>query len=136
MKKLLFLFLGFYLIVSLYFLQTEVWAKSEFGYTEPLLSILFVGDTSFGENYQERLEKKGEINILKEKGYDYSIKELDGILNSSNLAIANLETPLTTLRTSSLEGKKTYLHWGDPESVPVQEPTFGLNQLLESKSKP
>ncbi len=117
MKKLLFLFLGFYLIVSLHFVQTEVGAKSEVRYTKPLLSILFVGDTSWGENYQERLEKKGEINILKEKGYDYSIKKLTSILKSSNVTIANLETPLTTLRTSPWQEKKRYLHWGDPERV-------------------
>lgn len=88
--------------------------------TDPTsFKILFVGDTSFGENYQERLAREGGENILKEKGYDYPLAELKKILLSSNLVIANLETPLTKLKKSPYEGKKEYLHFSDPQKAPA-----------------
>ena len=35
------------------------------------LKLLFVGDTSFGENYQIQIKENGGENILETKGYDY-----------------------------------------------------------------
>ncbi len=84
-----------------------------------LISVLFVGDTSFGENYQLAIEKKEGENILKTKGYDYSLKNFSSILRHADLVIANLETPLTSIPESPLAGKKKYLHAGDVVRTPA-----------------
>lgn len=83
------------------------------------LYIVLVGDTSFGENYQEKIEKRGGENILKSKGYEYSFKNFAQLLRQANLVIANLETPLTDLVSSPLEGRKSYIHWSDPHNAPI-----------------
>ncbi len=75
------------------------------------LSILFAGDTSFGENYQKK-------DFFESREYDYFLKELTPLLNRSDIVIANLETPLTDLVKSPLSGRKKYIHWGDVNKVP------------------
>jgi len=81
--------------------------------------ILFAGDTSFGENYQEQNEDKGKPNILKEEGYDYSLQGLKPILLESDFVIINLETPITDITNSPLENTtKPYLHWTDITETP------------------
>lgn len=82
------------------------------------LSFVFVGDTSFGENYQEEIERHGGENILKTKGYEYSLKNFAPFLRQADLVIANLETPITDLPSSPLAGKKTYLHWSNLVKTP------------------
>lgn len=82
------------------------------------LEILFVGDTSFGENYQEQYERSGDTNILKERGYDASLEKVHDMLLKADLVIANLETPLTDLPSSPLAGKKTWVHRGDAAMTP------------------
>lgn len=89
----------------------------EFSSNNEELDILFGGDFSFGENYQDRLKEKGETNILEEKGYDYSLIHFQNVLQSSDYVILNLETVLTDLPTSIFEGKKSYIHYSDPEKT-------------------
>lgn len=84
--------------------------------------ILFLGDTSFGENYQEKLS----TNILEEKGYDYSLKNFTDILASADIAITNLETPLTNQRESELEEIKSYIHYSNPEKATETFAKFGM----------
>lgn len=78
------------------------------------LTILFAGDTSFGENYQERRN----TNILEERGYDYPLEKLQPFLRGSDFVVANLESPVTDLKKSPFEGSKSYLHWMDVEKAP------------------
>ncbi|MFN8438477.1 MAG: CapA family protein [Cytophagales bacterium] len=83
--------------------------------------ILFVGDISFGESYQKKLEKKGAENILKSKGYSYSFEKLNELTNSSEIILGNLETPLSTCPKSPLSGKGKYkLHKGDTTNTPKE----------------
>ncbi|MGI9435194.1 MAG: CapA family protein [Geminicoccaceae bacterium] len=84
------------------------------------LSILFAGDTSFGENYQDIRERRGVENILKSRGYSHSFVNFSSMLNEADLTIANLETPITDIETSPFEGKKEYIHWSDVEQAPEQ----------------
>jgi hypothetical protein len=37
------------------------------------IKLLFVGDTSFGENYQREIERRGGDNIIKTRGYIHYI---------------------------------------------------------------
>jgi hypothetical protein len=78
------------------------------------LSILFLGDTSFGENY---LDGESE-NILEIEGYYHSLENFFEILSHAEAVIANLETPFTNRSESPLEDEKDYIHWsGEVEGL-------------------
>ena len=74
------------------------------------IDIAFLGDTYFGEHYQERREKRGRLNYLARHGYGYSLKLVHGFLARNDFAIANLETPLTAERRSPLHDSKRIFH--------------------------
>jgi hypothetical protein len=81
-------------------------------------TILFAGDTSYGENYQTEYARGGSVNILEARGYDYSLEKLKPLLLSSDLVVANLETPVTDIERSPLTGKG-YIHWSDVTKTPA-----------------
>lgn len=97
-------------------------------------SILFVGDTSHGENYQARIAERGGRNVLEEGGYDRPLANFRGALRSADLVVANLETPLTDLETSPLAGRKDYVHWSHPERAPesLRRHNIGLVSLANN----
>jgi poly-gamma-glutamate capsule biosynthesis protein CapA/YwtB (metallophosphatase superfamily) len=78
--------------------------------------VLFAGDTAYGENYQKEYAAKGKENIILRRGYDYPFLRLRPLLDSADLVIANLETPLTDVLSSPYEGNKT-LHRDHPEKA-------------------
>lgn len=78
-----------------------------------MTKILFLGDTSFGENY------KGSPEILEQKGYDYTLAKVSPLLKSSDFVIANLETPITDMEESPYKDSKTWLHWTSVEHAPA-----------------
>ncbi|MCD9186666.1 MAG: CapA family protein [Pyrinomonadaceae bacterium] len=82
-----------------------------------LVEVLFTGDISHGENYQSK--NYGKSNVLCDKGYDYSLEKMKDMLYSVDLAIGNLETPLTDLPLSPFHGIKFYVHWSDIELSPA-----------------
>lgn len=81
-------------------------------------SIGFYGDLTTGENYQAKCDVAEHTNILRQKGYSYLFEKVELILNKFDMNIINLETTITSVNTSSLEHKKTVLHWADTEIVP------------------
>ena len=83
------------------------------------IRLLFVGDTSFGENYQDKLEREGDSHLLKTRGYDYSLQQLRPLLDNADFTIANLETPITKLSVSPHTGKKKFIHWDNPTEAPA-----------------
>lgn len=82
------------------------------------VKVLFGGDTSGGESYQDQYEKEGGVNILRQKGYDHGIAQLKPLLSAVDFRVINLETPLTTRQDSPLK-TKDYLHYSDPVKVPA-----------------
>lgn len=80
-------------------------------------SIMFVGDTGFGENYQEARAKKGEENILKSRGYNYPLAKINSLLQKPEMVLANLETPLTDLTESPFINMKSWVHRGDKKQT-------------------
>ena len=98
------------------------------------LRLILGGDTSFGENYQQYIEKHGGENILKTKGYLYSLKNFTSFLDQADLVIANLETPLTDLTSSKLKCKKQYIHWSDPVRAPrtLKQHNIGVVSLANN----
>jgi len=81
-------------------------------------SIGFFGDFTTGENYQMRSERLERVNVLRQYGYGYLFEQVECLLKRFDMNILNLETPLTNCVKSSLEHKKTVLHWADGEIVP------------------
>jgi D-alanine-D-alanine ligase-like ATP-grasp enzyme/poly-gamma-glutamate capsule biosynthesis protein CapA/YwtB (metallophosphatase superfamily) len=83
-------------------------------------TLVITGDLSFGENYQAREEERGRKNVLKERGYLYTIEKLAPFLKQSDLVISNLETVLTERRESPHAARKSYVHWSDVRETPAQ----------------
>jgi poly-gamma-glutamate capsule biosynthesis protein CapA/YwtB (metallophosphatase superfamily) len=75
------------------------------------VSILFAGDTHFGESY---FIDPADPPIVSERGYDYPLERVRPLCESADLLVVNLETPLTSERNSPLKDQKQWVHWGDP----------------------
>jgi poly-gamma-glutamate capsule biosynthesis protein CapA/YwtB (metallophosphatase superfamily) len=88
--------------------------------------VLFVGDTSFGENYMEAYAVEGGENILETRGYDYCLEALDTLLHRTDLVIANLETPIARVAVSPFEGEKAYIHRADVRLAPAALVRHGI----------
>lgn len=82
---------------------------------ESPIRIVFAGDLGWGESYQDKYEKLGRGNVLKEKGYDHGMQNLTPLLSGADLVVANLETPVARTTTSPFSGEKDYIHYADPE---------------------
>ena len=87
--------------------------------------VLFVGDTSFAENYVSEYASRKNIgvNVLEHYGRDYFFEKVKPILLESDLVIANLETPLIDVKntkkpvfsfSSRYRNKQgRFQHWSD-----------------------
>ena len=75
----------------------------------PDADALFLGDICFGSSYGR--------TSFKKRGFDSSFEHVDELLQRAGFVIANLETVLTTHKTSLLDGKKRYIHKDDPEAA-------------------
>ena len=100
----------------------------------PRFDLLLLGDTSFGESYQERREESGRENILKTRGYDHSLSALRTVLERADFTIANLETPVTDIDASPLAGTKRYIHKADVRLTPeyLRRHRFGAVSLANN----
>lgn len=100
----------------------------------PRFDLLFLGDTSFGESYQERREESGRENILKTRGYDHSLSAVRTVLERADFTIANLETPVTDIDASPLAGRKRYIHKADVRLTPeyLRRHRFGAVSLANN----
>ena len=81
------------------------------------INILFLGDTHFGDNYQENPKYNRGIDVIKKYGYDYFFENVKNILDSSSFAFANLETPLIFNPHVSVTEDNGYVHWADADST-------------------
>ena len=93
--------------------------------------VVFVGDTTFGDNYIPDYKSKQIVgfNIIKHYGYDYFFEKIKQGLFDAQLVIANLETPLLDIkntprpifpfstRYNSKYGR--YQHWSNPQITPT-----------------
>ena len=95
-----------------------LWSLSGLPAESRPVSIVFAGDTSFGESYHDRLASQGREPVLRTRGYEYLIELLAPFLEDSQLTILNLETPVTDRFPSPFAGKKNFLHYADPERTP------------------
>lgn len=77
------------------------------------IRVLFGGDTAFAESYGDTQRR-----LLEEKGYDFPLAGVRPLLEKVDLAVCNLETPITNLDRSPHAGKKAYIHRSCPNRAP------------------
>jgi len=80
------------------------------------ISLVAVGDIMLGGTAEE---------ILIENGYDYPFKKVQHLLDDADIAIGNLEGPLTNLCESTLD--KEYVFRSPPDSVAPALKKAGFN---------
>lgn len=95
------------------------------------LSVIFLGDTHFGENYQYDPKFNHGENAITEYGYDYFFENVKDFLISSDISFCNLETPLININNSTLPVStvKPYLHWSDPDSTIKYFKKYHINNI-------
>jgi hypothetical protein len=107
--------------------------------------VLFVGDTHYGENYaihHARSKQSKGLTVLEKYGYDYPFEKIKSVLLESDLAIANLETPLIDITNtpspsfSFSEGNRYHtrkhgywLHWSDVKIAPIYFKKYNLTNF-------
>ena len=91
------------------------------------LRVLFLGDTAFGESYQDRRKAEGMENILESRGYDWPLRNLRKILERHAHIVANFETTLTARRETPYEGRKNNLHYSDPAKAGAALAGMGID---------
>lgn len=91
--------------------------KSFYKKNNEKFEFVFAGDTSFGENYQERIKQTGGESILERFGYEYGLEKFKSFMTNADFVVVNLETPITDCKESSFEGQKNYIHWTDKEKA-------------------
>ena len=92
------------------------------------MSVLFLGDTHFGDNYQYDPKFNRGVNIIDEYGYDYFFENVKDILLSSDVTFCNLETPLTKT-PQPVNTVKQYLHWSDPITATMYLHKYGIKNV-------
>ena len=91
-------------------------------------SVLFVGDTHFGDNYFGPASRKRWP--VARHGYDYPFAGgLGKLTASADLVVANLETPLMGEGRSALEGRKSHVHWTDPAQAAAALARAGVDAV-------
>ncbi|MBW1790376.1 MAG: CapA family protein, partial [Deltaproteobacteria bacterium] len=88
------------------------------------IRILFGGDTAFAESYGETQRR-----LLEEKGYDFPLAAVKPLLKMVDLAVCNLETPITHFRKSPYDGQKAYVHWTHAAYAPKAYRANGMLAL-------
>ena len=85
------------------------------------VSLTFVGDVIFADNVDV---------ALKANGYDYPYRQVRSYLESADLTIANLETPLTERGSAAI---KEYAYRSNPKALPAfKEAGFDLVNLANN----
>lgn len=84
------------------------------------LSILFGGDTYFGETYP------AAPDVLRENGYRWMLDGLRPLLDAADWSVVNLEAPVTRLTTSPLLGRKKFVHRAEAEQTPAVLAAYGV----------
>lgn len=85
--------------------------------------ILFSGDFSYGDTYQRGKE------INDKYGYDYSLAKVAPFLNSVDISIVNLETPITDVNIEPYKKLKRWVHRGRTDVYPQYMKKYRINAV-------
>ncbi len=103
-------------LLGLYRIMNEFQNDAKQGKDEQC-TVLFVGDTSFGESYQAARKRAGKEDILEKRGYEYLLEKLKPVLSQSDFVVANLETPIPGSVVSPFGKRKKYINRGREETA-------------------
>ncbi|MCI0449847.1 MAG: CapA family protein [Chlorobi bacterium] len=92
------------------------------------VSIVFLGDTYFGESYQTGQKFNRGENVINKYGYDYFFQNVKDLLTGADLVFANLETPLTTYEIDYTSNKK-YIHFSNADSTPFYLAKYNIGAV-------
>lgn len=81
------------------------------------LSINLLGDFYLGDYYQHRKESRGGANLLRDRGYGYSLGNAGDFLNTADFSIVSFNGVLTRSRVSPFTGRKKQLLYADPKQT-------------------
>jgi poly-gamma-glutamate capsule biosynthesis protein CapA/YwtB (metallophosphatase superfamily) len=87
------------------------------------LTITFLGDTHFGENYH------AESGLIQEYGYDYFFNNVKDLLLASDFTFANLETPLINSNSFFSTSKEKYVHYSNADSTAFYFLKYGISAV-------
>lgn len=96
--------------------------------TADSISVLFLGDTYFGETYQTDPGYNDGINVINEYGYDYFFENVRDIPVRPDYIVANLETSLIK-KTDILYDAKPYSHWAYGEKTCAYLMKYGITAV-------
>ncbi len=91
--------------------------------------IVFLGDTSFGEEYLGPLAALSGVNILERHGYDHPFANFRELLTSADHVIANLEAPVTTVAESPFRTVKPWVNKERPDRAPAAFARIGIDAV-------
>lgn len=81
------------------------------------IDIFFLGDTYFGEWHMRLRARKGQYDVLAEKGYLHFAKAFNALLTGGDLVIANLECAITDIPVSPLAKEKKHVYAANREKT-------------------
>ena len=113
------------IVLSLMVLQSGCGKKSAVDSVprDRQVRILFVGDTYFGESYEEAAD------LLHEKGFDYPLERLAPLMKDSDYVVADLEAAITDLKQSPFQGEKLYNHRSSLIDAPKHLKKIGVRAV-------
>lgn len=91
--------------------------------------ILFLGDTSFGEEYIGPIAALAGIDVLKSHGYDYPFAKFRELMASADHVVANLEAPVTMVARSPFAGSKHWVNKERPDRAPAALARAGIDAV-------
>ncbi|MCL7489584.1 MAG: CapA family protein [Desulfobulbaceae bacterium] len=74
------------------------------------IDIFFLGDTYFGEWHMRLRARKGQYDVLAQKGYLHFARAFNPLLRGGDLVIANLECAITDIPVSPFEKEKGHTY--------------------------
>jgi hypothetical protein len=74
------------------------------------IDIFFLGDTYFGEWHMRLRARKGQYDVLAQKGYLHFARPFNPLLNEGDLVIANLECAISDIPASPFEKEKWHTY--------------------------
>jgi hypothetical protein len=92
--------------------------------------INILGDTYFGETYNEKRKLRGRKDALQQYGYQYSFEKIKRFLGKNDLNIANFEAVFSLENQSPLKDKKSFILKADAKKTLKEFQNIHLNHFV------
>jgi poly-gamma-glutamate capsule biosynthesis protein CapA/YwtB (metallophosphatase superfamily) len=98
------------------------------------ISVTFLGDTYFGESYQNDPHFNHGVNYLTEYGYDHYFSGISDVLLSSDFTIANFEASLADIKNFPPESPFEFIHYSNPDSTLYYLAKYHVNACSQANN--